>query len=160
MGDGIERGYAMIIFGTKAKTQTLRTGKFMCPRCQQERAYSYKKAKRYFSIYFIPIIPLDDMGEFVECDTCGMTYAPEVLSMRVAKPQPDVARYLNSIKARLAQGCPLEYMVRDLTADGLDREIANTLVASAAGATQKRCPQCDLTYISEVTTCSECQIAL
>ena len=147
----------MIILGTKAKTTTIKTGMFLCPQCRTERRYALKRAKKYFSLYFIPIIPMGDLGEFVECRTCGGTFKPVVLQMNRAEPQSIIARYLNTIKRRIDQGHPLEYMIRDLTADGLDRDTANNLVNSIAGVGRKQCPQCELTYAYATTTCQECE---
>jgi transcription elongation factor Elf1 len=150
----------MIIFGTKAKTTTIGTGQFYCPKCGEERQYTHKKAKKYFSLYFIPIIPMGDMGEYVECQTCGITYKPEVLHMTRPKLHAGVAEQLNVIKAQLQKGQPVEYMVRDLTAGGLDRDVANGLVKSVAGNERKQCSQCELSYVADVTECSECGAAL
>jgi hypothetical protein len=146
----------MIIFGTKAKFNTIGSGKFHCPRCQQERDYILKEGKKYFSIYFIPIIPMGDIGQFVECSSCSMTYQPEIINYKPVKKQPDVTRYLNTIKTRLEGGHPVEYMIRDLTAEGLDREVANNMVSMAIGTERKQCPQCELSYAGHITTCNEC----
>jgi hypothetical protein len=146
----------MIIFGTKAKFETISQGMFYCPHCQAQRSYSLKRGKKYFSLYFIPIIPMGDLGEFVECDACGITYAPAVLTRKVSKPQPDAVRLLNNIKRQLDNGIALEYVVRDLTGEGLDRDVADNLVNTVAGEDRRRCPECDLTYVASITQCQEC----
>ena len=150
----------MIIFGTKAKTRNIGTGQFFCPKCGEQRNYTHKQAKKYFSLYFIPIIPMGDMGEFVECQTCGVTYNPDVLRLPPPKLHAGMAQQLNAIKAQLEKGQPVEYMVRDLTAGGLDRDVANGLIKSVAGNERKQCPQCELSYVAGVTLCSECGQAL
>jgi tellurite resistance protein len=35
--------------------------------------------RRFFTLYFIPCIPLNLLGEYVECQSCEATYQPEVL---------------------------------------------------------------------------------
>ena len=150
----------MIIFGTKAKFETISQGMFYCPHCQAQRNYLLKRGKKYFSLYFIPIFPMGELGEFVECGTCGITYAPAVLTRKVSKPQPDAVRLLNAIKRQLDSGIALEYVVRDLTSDGLDRDVADNLVNTVAGENCKFCPDCELTYIASVTQCQECGTTL
>lgn len=150
----------MIIFGTKAKFETISQGKFYCPHCQAQRGYALKRGKKYFSLYFIPIFPMGELGEFVECNTCGITYAPAVLTRKVSKPQPDAVRLLNTIKRQLDNGIALEYVIRDLTSEGLDRDVADNLINTVSGEGRKRCPDCELTYVANVAQCQECGTAL
>ena len=70
----------LIIFGTRGVTYSAGTGQFHCPGCDQKRAYDHKRVRRFFTLYFIPIIPLDVIGEYVECQHCRDTYKPDVLS--------------------------------------------------------------------------------
>jgi hypothetical protein len=150
----------MIIFGTKAKYRAVGSGQFFCPHCQKTRQYEHKRAKTYFAVYFIPIFPISDGGEFVECQTCRMTYNTEVLNFKTSPPQPDVARMLNTVKMRLEKAQPVEYIVSDLTQEGLDRDIANNVINMAIGQNRAVCPQCELTYASSITTCPNCRVAL
>ena len=48
----------MIIFGTRGVKSTLSQGQFDCPQCGSNRAYKHKKVTRFFTLYFIPVIPL------------------------------------------------------------------------------------------------------
>jgi len=69
----------MIIFGTRGVKSTLDSGSFLCPQCANEQSYKHKKVTRFFTLYFIPLIPLGKIGEFVECQTCNGTFVPRVL---------------------------------------------------------------------------------
>lgn len=69
----------MIIFGTRGVTTTPERGTFFCPRCNSNQRYNFKRVRRFFTLYFIPVIPLDKLGEYVECPACQGTYAPEIL---------------------------------------------------------------------------------
>lgn len=69
----------MIIFGTRGITYTKDRGSFHCPDCGDSQPYRQKRVRRFFTLYFIPLIPLDRLGEFVECETCRSTFAPAVL---------------------------------------------------------------------------------
>lgn len=146
----------MIVFGTSNKMKTVGSGQFHCPNCRTMRAYERKQAKRYFSLYFIPLIPMGDLGEFVECQTCHLTFRPEVLTVKPPEPTTDLAVLINSAKARLGGSHPIEYFVRDLNAAGLEREAAWSIVTSAIGSARRVCPNCDLSYAATVTTCREC----
>ncbi|HLV34432.1 MAG TPA: zinc-ribbon domain-containing protein [Spirillospora sp.] len=149
-----------IVFGTKVKTEIVGEGEFFCPSCQTQRKYVRKRGKNYFSLYFIPLFPLGDVGEFIECQHCGRSYNPDVLKQKLSKPQPDVARLLNNVKSRLENGYPVEYMIRDLTDDGIDLEVARNIVHMAIGDKRKICPQCELTYASNVLGCTDCDRTL
>ncbi|MGD8457204.1 MAG: zinc-ribbon domain-containing protein [Anaerolineales bacterium] len=70
---------SMIIFGTKAKTKVIGQGSFMCPRCQKSCAYERIKVTKHFTLYFIPIIKIDDLGEYIECMECASRYHTSIL---------------------------------------------------------------------------------
>lgn len=69
----------LIIFGTRAVTTTSAKGDFHCPSCAEKRAYEQKRVRRFFTLYFLPIIPLDLLGEYVECAGCKGTFDLAVL---------------------------------------------------------------------------------
>lgn len=70
----------MIIFGTRGLTlNNGKPGQFFCPGCNGHRSHQRKKVQRFFTLYFIPLIPLNIVQEFIECQTCKQTYRPSVL---------------------------------------------------------------------------------
>ena len=69
----------MIIWGSRGITSSQAKGLFHCPGCDQQRSYDHKKVRRFFTLYFIPLIPLETLGEYVECQFCKGTYKEEVL---------------------------------------------------------------------------------
>lgn len=69
----------MIIWGTRGITSTKASGRFYCPQCGAGSPYHRKQVRRHFTLYFIPIIPLDERSEYVECATCQGTYHLGVL---------------------------------------------------------------------------------
>lgn len=69
----------MIIFGTRGVKSTLEEGQFLCPQCASNQSYKHKKVTKFFTLYFIPLIPYGSAGEFVECQTCQGTFVPRVL---------------------------------------------------------------------------------
>ena len=66
----------LVIFGTKVIGKTLKSGTFVCPRCNMERTYLLKQNKKYFSVFFIPLIPLNNVGDTLECTFCKTAYVP------------------------------------------------------------------------------------
>lgn len=68
----------MIIFGTRGVTYTKDDGHFYCPSCRATLPYKYKRVRRFFTLYFIPVIPLDLLGEYIECQNCRGTFKTEV----------------------------------------------------------------------------------
>jgi tellurite resistance protein len=71
--------YFIIIYGTRGMTSTGKMGRFHCPSCG-ESAYKHQKVRRWFTLFWIPMIPLDLAGEYIECGKCYGTYDLEVLS--------------------------------------------------------------------------------
>ncbi|WP_192810251.1 TerB family tellurite resistance protein [Actinomadura rudentiformis] len=61
----------MIIFGLQVVYFTLSKGVFHCPDCGGDREYRRRQGRNFFSLFFIPVIPLNKTGgEFVQCSTC------------------------------------------------------------------------------------------
>ena len=70
----------MIIWGWKGRTSKAATGEFFCPECNNYQPYTHKIVKNWFTLYFIPAIPLKVLGEYIECDTCKSTYKLDALN--------------------------------------------------------------------------------
>ena len=70
----------VIIFGTRGVTLTADSGTFNCPQCGGNAGYRHRRVRRFFTLYFIPVIPLDKLGEYIECDNCAGTFTEAVLS--------------------------------------------------------------------------------
>jgi hypothetical protein len=58
---------------------TIATGVFHCRKCGGDRNYRHRGGRRFFTLFFIPIIPLNKVGEHVRCETCKTRYVTEVL---------------------------------------------------------------------------------
>jgi uncharacterized tellurite resistance protein B-like protein len=69
----------MIVWGSRGVTSSVRQGTFHCPQCRSRQPYELKKVQKYFSLYFIPLAPVKDLAEYVECQTCKQTFKTEVL---------------------------------------------------------------------------------
>ena len=71
----------LLIFGFKVRFKTLAAIVFHCPTCGGDREGSHQVARRWFTLFWIPIIPLNQVGEVVTCNTCATRYDPEVTEM-------------------------------------------------------------------------------
>ncbi|WP_165978536.1 TerB family tellurite resistance protein [Actinomadura darangshiensis] len=72
----------LIIFGWRVVFFTLTRGVFHCPDCGGDRDYRRRQGRNFFTLFFIPVIPLTKAGgEFVECDTCHGRWNPGVLNV-------------------------------------------------------------------------------
>ena len=69
----------MIIFGSAARERWIEAGSFRCPACRTQQRYDRFALRRYFTLYFIPIIPLGQLGEQIACAGCSSRFAPDVL---------------------------------------------------------------------------------
>lgn len=85
----------MIIYGTKGKQVQTGSGQFHCPRCSREQSYKHMTVKRYFTLYFIPVLPIGTAGEFIECSRCGGTFDTAVLTFDPEQAHED---YVNAMR--------------------------------------------------------------
>ena len=81
----------MIIFGTRGIGRQIGSGSFNCPRCVPSQPYSHKSVRRYFTLYFIPLIPLGAAGDYVECGACAGTFGRDVLNYNPELERADLA---------------------------------------------------------------------
>jgi hypothetical protein len=69
----------LLIWGWKTRLKTLGEGTFFSPAAGGDGPYRLVEARRWFTVFFIPLIPLKVLGTFVECQQTGATYDPSVL---------------------------------------------------------------------------------
>ena len=71
----------LIIFGIRVFYRTIAQGTFHCRRCGGDRQYRHRVGRRWFTLFFIPVIPLNKVGEHVQCTTCRTRYVTDALSL-------------------------------------------------------------------------------
>jgi tellurite resistance protein len=72
--------YFIIIWGSRGINSTLKTGKFFCPECDvSDCHYKHIRVRNFFTLYFIPLIPMGTLGEYIECQHCKLTYKKSIL---------------------------------------------------------------------------------
>lgn len=74
----------IIIWGLRIVWSTIATGVFYCRKCGGDRNYRHRTGRRFFTLFFIPIIPLNKVGEHVMCETCKTRYVTDVLEAPTA----------------------------------------------------------------------------
>ena len=87
----------MIIWGTRGMESTTGNGQFYCPRCGDQAPYEHVDVRRYFTLYFIPLIPLGSAGEYIRCSSCAGTYAMDILTYDPAVEQAKVAESIRRL---------------------------------------------------------------
>ncbi len=78
-----------IMWGFKVMFRSVGEGEFHCPGCGVDRRYSLRRARRWFTLFFIPVIPLKEVGSVIECSTCHRRFSEEVLSLPTANETAD-----------------------------------------------------------------------
>lgn len=74
--------YFIIIYGTYGITYSKGNGgNFHCPTCSHAHPYRHRRVRRFFHFFFIPLIPLNLAGEYIECNQCRGTYRLDVLAL-------------------------------------------------------------------------------
>jgi hypothetical protein len=75
----------MIIFGLSVFWfGAAEAGVFHCPRCGGDRHYRLKVGRRWFTLFFLPVIPLNEVARAVECQTCKGKFETAVLGIATA----------------------------------------------------------------------------
>jgi tellurite resistance protein len=87
----------MLIFGLRVCFRTSGHGVFYCQRCGGDRHYRHRVGRRWFHVLLIPVVPLDRMGEHLQCSACrgryrtGVLAVPTVAQMEAALPAGTLA---------------------------------------------------------------------
>lgn len=102
------------VFGTAGSTSSLQKGQFFCPECNDYKDYDHKKVEKKISLFFIPLIPIEDLGEYIECQQCKGTFKTTVLNH-------DPKEEENKIRALYFFGT-LQIMISVALADGVLHE--------------------------------------
>ncbi|MEZ5138438.1 MAG: hypothetical protein R2702_15730 [Acidimicrobiales bacterium] len=90
--------------GTKVRTKVLQALLFACPHCRADRQGALVSLRRWFTLFFLPVIPLGELGRAVRCDTCGHTFDPAVLDLPTGAGLAQVRRDAVRVLAALLVG--------------------------------------------------------
>jgi len=71
----------LFIGGTKGRPRVVDSGVFFCPNEGGDRPYTHIVMKRTATVFFVPVADIGELGEYVECQSCGGTYELAVLDL-------------------------------------------------------------------------------
>jgi hypothetical protein len=74
----------LLIFGVRVFYRTVAQGAFYCDRCGGDRPCRQRAGRRWLTLLFLPVIPLNSVGEHVQCRTCRTCYVTGVLDIATA----------------------------------------------------------------------------
>ena len=100
----------MIIFGTTNTRKLLDKGSFNCPQCQSNTPFEKRRARSWFHLYWIPLIPLETFPNYVECKRCKATFVEGVLEATGADSEQIRAEF---------ETATLQILARMAWADGI-----------------------------------------
>ena len=104
----------MILIGEMNITYTKAIGEFYCPACERENPCQHKRVRRFLTIYFVPLIPLDLVSEHVRCLVCRQNHP--LKSMELQKED-----YERELRTQFAADVK-RMMVLTMLADGVIEE--------------------------------------
>jgi hypothetical protein len=110
----------MVHIGASEITLTKRSGMFVCPVCRKRRPYVLRSVKRFLTVYFVPLIPLDEVSQHVRCQICKEQYPIEVLSghprvllRQAGTPQSNRGLILAALRLLMVDGNPTPAEIRE-----------------------------------------------
>jgi tellurite resistance protein len=136
----------LIIFGTRGVTYGSEGGQFFCPDCEGKEQYLHRKVRRFFTLYFIPVIPLDLLGEYVECQRCTSTYKLTILDFDPQKQaDAEEAEFQKAMRRVLVLMMLADGVVDDSEIEAIqsilgkleDREVSRTEIESEIARAKK-----------------------
>ncbi len=69
----------IFVWGSRGRTKSISQGDFFCPDCNSRRSYEMMEVKKWFTLYWIPVFPMEALGQYIECMGCKSTYNEQVL---------------------------------------------------------------------------------
>lgn len=119
----------MIIFGTKSTRKLLDKGSFNCPNCSNNTTFEKRRAKQWFHLYFIPLIPLKTYPPYVECKACNATFIEEVLNAGTGADSASIrAEFETATLAILARVAWADGVIEDAEVDEIFK-VVNSICA-------------------------------
>ena len=119
------------IAGTRGDTTTFATGEFYCPECNARTQYHHDQVHEKATVFFIPIVNLRLLGEYIECQNCVNTYKMEILDYDPEQEQKEIeAIYLEGIKKVMTT-----MMLADGKIDGNEKSMMKDIYNKIADST-------------------------
>lgn len=74
-----------LLFGLTTRRSTRAGGDFWCPKEGTRRRYLRERSRRWFTLFFIPVLPLGQGREWERCTSCGIIAEPGVTAPRAPR---------------------------------------------------------------------------
>lgn len=71
----------MILIGTMNWTSTRLRGLFRCPNCGSTQNFRLRASRPFLTLYFIPVLPIGALQEYVQCTNCKDSFETDVLAL-------------------------------------------------------------------------------
>jgi len=55
-------------------------GVFRCPECNGLQNFRLRASRPFLTLYFIPVLPIGTLQEYVQCGQCKNSYEPDILA--------------------------------------------------------------------------------
>lgn len=94
-GPSMEEERLLIIWGWRTRGRHVGDGEFYCPDEGGDRPYRLMAARRWFTLFWIPLVPGKELGEYVECSSCGTPFPHAALA------QPTTTQMAQSLRTAL-----------------------------------------------------------
>jgi hypothetical protein len=141
----------MSVIGIRFYFRTTGHGTVHCQRCGGDRPYQQCTGRRWIHVLQIPVIPLDRVGEHVQCRICRTRYRLEVLrmptvaAMQTALPAGSLAAVTTMLRAGDPASAParsraIEMMQRAGLVDYDDAALTADLAAAGAADVPEAAP--------------------
>lgn len=65
----------IVVFGTKDLARRNRPADYPCPACGAPGALDICERRRWFTLFFVPVVPLGAPQPYLECRSCGGQFA-------------------------------------------------------------------------------------
>ncbi|QUS40634.1 zinc-ribbon domain-containing protein [Tardiphaga alba] len=91
----------MIIWGSYVTKKIIQKGEFFCPGCAQHRQYNLRRPKKWGHLYWIPLIPMQELDRYVQCTACDKAWNESVLEHDPIREQHQRDENLATMLAQL-----------------------------------------------------------
>ncbi|MBT4837043.1 MAG: zinc ribbon domain-containing protein [Methylococcales bacterium] len=70
----------LILFGEQIIKKNLKQVEVYCPVCQKKTKYTLSRTREFFTLFFVPVIPMQEIEYLAECEQCKSSMPPDFIS--------------------------------------------------------------------------------
>ncbi len=133
----------LIILGVRVFYRSMGQGVFYCRRCGGDREYRRRAGRRWFTVLFIPAIPLARVGPHVQCASCRTRYVTDVLS------QPTTAQMQAALPAGMRAAAAAMLRSGDAGSTAARQRAISMIIAAGSRGYDEEALELDLEQSSD-----------